>query len=158
MEGGVAGAHFICRLTDRPASCRCHPNPPLHPPSSISRLQHCKSYSYSVHTGMLNPEVNPTYAEYFDRGVLSSVYLLPAAIIRQGGDWIGGAGQTLWLQKHVRHFCCLSRHLCCITRHLCCIKYKKLVLCCKTLVLCYKTLVLYYKTLVSGNFDLLVVL
>ena len=115
----MAGAHFICRLTDRPASCRCHPNPPLHPPSSISRLQHCKSYSYSVHTGMLNPEVNPTYAEYFDRGVLSSVYLLPAAIIRQGGDWDGGADQTLWLQKHVRHLCCVTRHLCCITRHLC---------------------------------------
>ena len=118
VEGGVAGAHFICRLTDRPASCRCHPNPPL-PPSQLylERLQHCKSYSYSV----LNPEVNPTYAEYFDRGVLSSVYLLPAAIIRQGGDWIGGAGQTFWLQKHVRHLCCVTRHLCCITIHLCCI-------------------------------------
>ena len=127
----MAGAHFICRLTDRPASCRCHPNPPLHPPSQLylERLQHCKSYSYSVHTGMLNPEVNPTYAEYFDRGVLSSVYLLPAAIIRQGGDGSGGAGQTLWLQKDVRHLCCVTRHLCCITIHLCCITRH---LCCIT--------------------------
>ena len=54
---------------------------------------------------MLNPVAQyPTFAKYFSRGAVlcTCSHLVVLAIIRQGGDLTGGAGQTLWLQARAQ--------------------------------------------------------
>ena len=97
----VGPAHFICPLTDRPASCRCHPPQPSR--LYLKTLQHhCNSCSEQyTQRGRSAAEVNPTYVcRIFPvLCTCSQLLLLLWALLNKEETWEWGAGQTLWLRE-----------------------------------------------------------